>query len=222
MIVAVRCFADRFQHPGSRAEELKTLRRQFERISREPSSKAMRAAAREMRQQRLAIAAQLGTLQTCRNCAIRYPLPHGRWAGGYCCGTRTDAVFTDDEVCTLVLSGTKGLWLRPPRSDHAGCVFRGPSGCSLRPEDRPNICLRYLCKALVDELRQRGDIKLLDVMCLKLQQMLARFAALRQEQHKSTAAFELLGGRWAFEYHRLARVAGRHLAAGIRRWKTTR
>ena len=38
-----------------------------------------------------------------------------------------------------------------------GGAFRGPEGCSLGAEDRPNLCVRFACRELEAELRASGD-----------------------------------------------------------------
>lgn len=96
-------------------------------------------------------------IQSCRGCARHHPLPEGRWPGGHCCGGKTLNIFSPEEVAALKMGGTRARDWRAPQSDHAGCVFRGPTGCSLEPEDRPSICLRYLCLELREELRAEPE-----------------------------------------------------------------
>jgi hypothetical protein len=96
----------------------------------------------------------LGEVEACRGCAKGHPLPAGRWQGGHCCGGRTLHIWSADEVAALRLGGTRFADLDPPRSDHAGCIYRGPLGCSLAPQDRPTICVRFLCLELRGELRE--------------------------------------------------------------------
>lgn len=58
---------------------------------------------------------------------------------------------------TLKIAGTRADRLDPPRSDHAGCSFRGPEGCSLPAEDRPSLCVRYLCMDLRREITEHPE-----------------------------------------------------------------
>ncbi len=193
VLLAGRCLLDRVEQPRSRAKELVWLRHRFRDIARteRPSDRQV-LVERDMRRQRLAIAAALGKVQACRGCAVRYPWPHGRWDGGYCCGTRTAAVFTDDEIAALHQSGTSAILLDAPTADHAGCVFRGSTGCSLNAGDRPNICHRYLCLELVRELRARGDIRRMDAMCMQLHKTLSEFARLRAADQQAAMMRQLL------------------------------
>lgn len=139
-------------------------------------------ATREQRR----LAARLGTLKrelahafvglrSCHGCARGEPLPKGRWEGGRCCGTGTFVVFTPDEVHALKLAGVRARDLVAPEGDLAGCVFRGPLGCSLAPEQRPTVCLVYTCAELKDELGARADA--------------GRVHALRAELHQTFDAF---------------------------------
>jgi hypothetical protein len=43
-----------------------------------------------------------------------------------------------------------------PAQEPAGCIFRGAKGCTLKPEHRPTMCLRYLCAAAQRELHAQG------------------------------------------------------------------
>jgi hypothetical protein len=157
MLIAAWQLVDRMRHPRTRADELAALRRRFAEAGRDEPSPGEVEAARRLRELRAELSAALSGVTSCAGCARRHPLPHGRWDGGHCCGCRTTDVFTDDEIAALRLAGTTLARLSPPRSDHAGCVFRGPTGCSLDVADRPNICVRYICRELDAELAARGD-----------------------------------------------------------------
>lgn len=80
--------------------------------------------------------------------------PHGHWDGGFCCGGETEAIFVEAELATLAVAGARPADLRPPKDTEelAGCVFRGPRGCSLAAEHRPSICLAHLCGDVGREL----------------------------------------------------------------------
>ncbi len=200
MLLPVAYLLDRLRHPRSRADELRILRSRMARARLEAraATPRERELAVELRGLRLKVALALGEVTRCRECARKYPLPHGRWDGGYCCGTNTDKVFTDDEIASLVLAGTTAAALAPPRSDHAGCVFRGPTGCSLDPGDRPSICSRYLCLELVRELRARGDAGPIDRQCRELSDRFAEFVrerAGREERDRHDELERVFGGK---------------------------
>jgi hypothetical protein len=128
------------------------------RFSAQPSRLAAsaeeRALAARLRAQKRALAEAFSGTTSCHGCARGEPEPKGHWDGGRCCGTRTDVVFTAAEVRALRAGGTRVRDLVPPAGNAAGCAFRGPRGCSLRPEDRPTICLVYACAELKAEVRQ--------------------------------------------------------------------
>jgi hypothetical protein len=157
MLLAARHLVDRLRQPRSRADELLAVRARL--VAQSTASEASDeeiSLARELLRLRGELTAALGDVRACSGCARGHALPHGRWDGGQCCGGETDAIFTDDELGALRLSGTTPARLRPPRSDHAGCAFRGPAGCSLDVADRPNLCVRYVCRELGAELVESG------------------------------------------------------------------
>ena len=186
MLSAVRTLVDRVLYPRSRADELLSLRRRFRaarKLAQACSAEEL-AIAKTMREQRTRIAAATRQPRTCTLCAKKYPPPHGQWDGGYCCGTDTWRVFTDDELVAIAAAGTSVDELQAPRCEHAGCVFRGPTGCSIPPAERPNICLRYLCLPLVAELRAQGELKSIDAMCKELETDFRRFTELRSAREQ--------------------------------------
>lgn len=151
------------QQPQTRVDEIVELRRRLRAAPLEvPAAEA--ELAQRMRELRLRLSALVGEVQACRTCAIGHPPPHGHFQGGHCCGLRTEDAFNDDELAALKLAGTTPADLRPPMpSDHAGCSFRGPTGCSLQVPDRPNLCLRYLCPDLTRELARRDPQNLAEI-----------------------------------------------------------
>lgn len=108
-------------------------------------------------------------------------MPAGLFSGGHCCSGNTLEIFHVHEIEILALTGTKFADLRAPQSLHAGCAFRGPSACSLSMENRPSLCIRYLCRELRDELnrKERKDILRL---AERLGQEWEEFLALRVEE----------------------------------------
>lgn len=118
-------------------------------------------------------------MRSCSSCAVGYPEPFGHWDGGHCCGGNSENLFTNDELAALKLAGTTAGKLSPPHSDLAGCVFRGPTGCSLSVDDRPNICVRYLCRTLERELLARGDKPEIVALAQELKETFEEFVKLR-------------------------------------------
>ncbi len=186
MLIAARRLVDRLRHPRSRADDLAALGRRFAAVPSESDPEAV-ALAREMRALRRELHAALAGVTECSRCAHRHPLPAGRWDGGHCCSCATPQVFTDVEVAALATGGTSFLALSAPRADHAGCAFRGPTGCSLDAADRPVICVRYVCVDLERELRDDG--RWLEVRRLRaaLAKAFDRFAALHEARSSSAA-----------------------------------
>lgn len=145
------------------------------RAARQPVSDETRALAAELRELRPLVLAAFEGVRACAGCGHGHSLPHGRWDGGFCCGGRTDGVFDDDEVAALALAGTRPRDLRLPAGDHAGCAFRGPEGCSLDARDRPNLCVRFVCRELEGELREDGEWARVRALTRRLETTFARF-----------------------------------------------
>jgi hypothetical protein len=93
-------------------------------------------------------------------------------------------LFTPDEITALAIAGTPAPSMRAPTSDHAGCAFRGPEGCTLDPRDRPNLCVRYVCRKLEAELRARGDWAAIRALGNRLGAAFARFERIRESQEE--------------------------------------
>jgi hypothetical protein len=180
VLIAAWRLVDRLRHPRSRAEEVAALRRRLAEAKGpgEVSAAEVEAAA-ELRRLREELSAALGAVASCSGCARGHPLPHGRWDGGHCCSGRTEEIWSDADIAALRLSGTSPWSLTLPASDHAGCAFRGPSGCSLAVGDRPNLCVRYLCLDLREELRERGDLPAIKAKAAALGAAMERFSRLR-------------------------------------------
>lgn len=192
---------DRLRQPRSRADEVLELRR---RLAAEPGAGQVgaeeRDAAVELRRLREDLVGKLGAVSSCTRCAVGHPLPHGRFSGGHCCGLQTANAFNDDEVAALRQAGTRPGDLQLPDGEHAGCAFRGPTGCSLEARHRPNLCVRYLCPDLRRELHRRGDGADLEALGAALEATYLRFIDLRrarlEQEEASALAAELakLGG----------------------------
>lgn len=190
VLIAARHLVDRLRQPRSRAEELRQLR---QRLQEAPTSlpAAERAAALRLRALRERLSQLVGPVESCRTCAKGHPPPHGHFDGGHCCGLRTEDAFNDDEVAALRLAGTTPGRLTPPAGgpDHAGCAFRGPTGCSLAVPDRPNLCLRYLCPDLTRELHRRDPERLavIDAVNAELEAEYLAFIKLRADRLEDEA-----------------------------------
>jgi hypothetical protein len=188
VLIPIQRLLDRLRHPPSRAEEAAALRR---RLVAAPGPGAVSAeeveAALAIRRLKGELSAAFGEPSSCGGCARGHPPPHGRWNGGHCCGGRTEGVFSDAEVAALRLSGTTPARLvLPPASDHAGCAFRGPEGCSLDPRDRPALCVRYVCRDLEAELRERGRFAAIKALRAELGAAIERFDRLREARLAAT------------------------------------
>ncbi len=180
MLIPVRDLVRRLRQPRSRTIEVTAVRRRIDAARREPASDDAVALARELRALRVEVLAAFEGVHGCGGCGRGRSLPHGRWDGGFCCGGRTEGVFEDDEVAALALGGTRPRDLRPPSGDHAGCAFRGPTGCSLHAHDRPNLCVRFACRELEAELRARGLWDGVRALTRRLEATFARFVKARE------------------------------------------
>jgi hypothetical protein len=182
VLISPRQLVDRLRHPRSRADELAMLRARFTaQPTRRQASAEQNALADELRTLRTEAHAATQKVSSCERCAKGHPLPSGRWDGGHCCGGNTGNLFNPDEVAALKLAGTVATKLKPPSSDHAGCAFRGPVGCSLSPVDRPNICLRYVCLDLRAEMKDSGQWARISELNRKLRDTFERFVSSRRE-----------------------------------------
>jgi hypothetical protein len=183
MLISLKQFIERRRQPRSRADELATLRA---RLAVQPgrwrSSAEERAVAEKLRSLKIESARALGKVHSCSVCAQGCESPKGRWLGGRCCGTNTDVPFCSDEMGALKLAGTRDIDLRAPTGDHAGCAFRGETGCSLPPEHRAGICLEYVCAELKEELRGRSDWQYLQWLREAIYASYERFVILRAGQ----------------------------------------
>jgi len=137
-----------------------------------------RESAERLRELRIAMSAAFENVDACSACAKGRPEPNGHWPGGACCGSRTLDLFTAAEVASLALAGISHRDLVPPTGDHAGCAFRAEKGCVLSAEQRPNICVRYMCLELRAEVRDKPEWKRISELGAALRDEFARFEAL--------------------------------------------
>ncbi|HEY8074150.1 MAG TPA: hypothetical protein VIF62_08575 [Labilithrix sp.] len=182
MLLGIDRLLRRRAEPASREAELVTLRARFraQPSAREAGPDAV-ASAKRLRELREALAAAFGEVDACHTCARKRPEPNGHWAGGSCCGASTLDLFTAEEVASLKLAGIAATDLEPPRGDHAGCAFRGETGCSLPPAHRPSLCVRYVCIELRGELLDPANAekwRRISKLAAALRDESTRFAAL--------------------------------------------
>lgn len=174
-------FRDRLRHQSSRVRQLKTLRTRWQALdTQETWTKEQRHLGQEMRQLREQIAESLEGVHSCRECGKGCPLPEGQWDGGFCCGGRTEELFPEAELASLCAGGIKSHQPTAPRGPHAGCVFRGATGCTLSPAQRPNLCLTYMCRDLSRELATRPNAKHLLHLCDELTNTFKEFQKTRK------------------------------------------
>lgn len=177
---------EHLRHQPVRALELAELRARF-RLAPTPSRLSDHQVERAQRLSALreVMIDALGCVDSCGQCARARPLPHGRWNGGFCCGGRTEEIFDDAEIAALKAAGVRARALVAPRSDHSGCTFRGPTGCSLAVTQRPSRCLQYLCSDLRRELGQSGRLARVEAVAETLSATQAAFAKDLEEQRAS-------------------------------------
>ncbi len=158
--------------------------------------------ALEMRGLRKQIVASMSTVESCGTCARGRPWPHGRWHGGFCCGGSTDTLFSEDEVASLKQAGTRPHRLTILWSDSAGCDFRGPTGCALSAEDRPNICTRYCCQTLRTELRRNDALGRVEALSDRLLVAFNRFVQVRGARIDEERFWDALGEKGSEDVRR--------------------
>jgi hypothetical protein len=180
VLVAVERLLIKLRQPASRADELVELRGRLRDQRNAAAGDNERALAHAIRTTKLAIADALHGVSSCSSCASAYPWPLGHYAGGACCGGVTADIFDDNEVGALALAGTRTRDLVPPHDDHAGCAFRGATGCSLAAANRPARCVHFVCDALRRELHARGQLDAIEGALATLDREMREFAAMRR------------------------------------------
>jgi len=171
VLISPRMLLDRIRHPRSRADDLAALRARFRATpSRLSASESQRAMATRLRELRVLLSEAFASVEACHGCAKGHPLPSGRWDGGHCCGGKTLDIWSPEEVFALKLAGVSATSLAPPAGDHAGCAFRGPTGCSLTAADRPSICVRYVCFELRAELKETPEWKRISALAREIRE----------------------------------------------------
>ena len=179
MLIPVERLLLRVRQVPSRADELLALRRRLRSEQAARAGDEERATAIEIRALKVRIAAALREVSACTSCATGRRPPRGVFPGGDCCSGVTADLFSDDEVAALARAGTRPRHLRAPRTAHAGCAFRGATGCTLPPAHRPQRCVHYICNLLRRELRARGELAPIDLLLAELQRLMSRLVTLR-------------------------------------------
>jgi hypothetical protein len=180
MFVAIERLLIRRRQPASRADELIELRRRMrEELATSPDLEE-RAAAAAVQEQKLRVAGSVTDVQSCSSCAVRQPFPTGHFAGGACCAGTTAILFDPDELGALAHAGARAADLVAPVTDHAGCAFRGATGCTLAVETRPARCIHYFCETLRGELHRRGELDALEASLAELDRRMQAYRATRK------------------------------------------
>ncbi len=162
--------------------EVKTLRQRLLAQARRSRVTAQEAqAADELYHLRLELFKQFGNPRVCATCPRGVPgTPIAE--GGYCCGGRTEDLFSDEELASLRLTGTRPRHLHVPQTPFSGCLFCGPSGCVLAPQHRPNICLRFFCQDLLHELHAHKQLSAVEALGERMDQTFVEFCRWRQKR----------------------------------------
>jgi hypothetical protein len=182
VLIAAEHLLIRIRQPRSRAGELIALRQRLRtELAREVDDEE-RERARDVLAKKLAVSAALNAVSSCRTCATGAPWPRGGYDGGDCCAGVTADLFDDNELAALAHAGTRPRDLVPPAGAdaHAGCAFRGPTGCTLDVKDRPGRCVHYLCEILRGELHARGELDLVEAELAELNRAMQAFVAVHQ------------------------------------------
>jgi GNAT superfamily N-acetyltransferase len=97
VLIAIERLLIKVRQPKSRADELIALRRRLrDELARDIDDEE-RALARDVHARKLAVAAALHSISSCRTCATGQPWPRGGYDGGDCCSGVTANVFDDHE-----------------------------------------------------------------------------------------------------------------------------
>lgn len=182
MLITIERLLIKVRQPKSRADELIALQRRLRDERARDIGDEERALARDVRARKLAVAAELHSISSCRTCATGQPWPRGGYDGGACCSGVTADLFDDNELAALAHAGTRPRDLVPPGGTdaHAGCAFRGPRGCTRDVMHRPGRCVHYLCDTLRRELFKRGQLDAVEAKLAELNRAMQQFVAVHQ------------------------------------------
>jgi hypothetical protein len=180
LIHRLSALGDRHRQVHLLEERIASARRRYQALAPVYRDE-LRRSARRLTGLRERLAVLTGAPSVCTHCArrlahaTRQPTPP--WPGGYCCGGDPERIFDELEVAALWLAGrapSRRAMVRRP----SGCLYRGSSGCRLRPVDRPNICARYLCSELTEALARTGALNDIFECNNQLEVEMARIAGL--------------------------------------------
>ena len=179
MLIAVERLLIKLRQPRSRAGELIELHARLRAELRSGPDAEEPGLARAIRDQKRAVSSLLAGVASCRSCTAGQPFPVGHFAGGACCAGNTADLFDDNELAALAHAGTRPGDLTAPRTDHAGCAFRGETGCTLELDHRPARCIHYVCDTLRREVHTRGQLDDLERELGELDRRVQRFRVVR-------------------------------------------
>ena len=180
---SVMYFLDRLLGPRTRADELYEVRLKLAaQAGPDVASHAEQQLALRLRQLRENLMDRFDSVQACAHCVRPRS---ASWPGGHCCSGHTRDLFTDDELAALKLAGTTAAQLIAPRTSHAGCVFRGPRGCSLQAAHRPSLCVRFTCRELQSELDRQGNGPVIAQLQEEIRVQFERFVERRNERQET-------------------------------------
>jgi hypothetical protein len=180
VLIAVERLLVRVRQVPTRADELIALGTRVREMRREQPSEQERAVATEIRSVKRRVLTALSHVTSCATCATGKRAPRGAFAGGDCCSGITSDLFSEEQLAPLVQAGTTPRKLRAPRTTHAGCAFRGSTGCTLDADDRPARCIHYTCWGLRNELRKRGELVAMDAQLDELKALMEQHTELRK------------------------------------------
>ncbi len=182
MFVAVERLRLRIRHPASRAAELAALHQVVRDELAADVDDEERRLAREVHAAKRAAAEAMQGVSSCASCATGHPWPNGHYAGVGCCAGVTADLFGDGELPALVHAGTRASDLTPPagRDAHAGCAFRGPTGCTLDVSHRPARCVHYTCVTLRRELHRGGKLDDVEAKLAVLDEAMRQYKAVHR------------------------------------------
>lgn len=179
MLIAVERLLIKLRQPRSRAGELIELRQRLrDELGSSPDADEP-VLARAILEQKLRVSALLEGVVSCRSCTTGQPFPVGHFAGGACCAGNTPDLFDDNELAMLAHAGTRVADLVAPRTDHAGCAFRGATGCTLAVDHRPARCVHYVCNGLRRELHTRERLDAVERELAELDRRVQQFRSVR-------------------------------------------
>ena len=180
MLIAVERLLIKLRQPASRARELIELHERLRTELAADVDEAERALARSVLVQKRVVAAELEAVRSCQTCATGQAFPVGHYDGGACCSGVTADLFDEHELAALAHAGTRTRDLIAPRTEHAGCAFRGSTGCTLELAHRPARCVHYVCNTLRRELHARGQLDAIERELAELDRGMQQFRALHR------------------------------------------